>query len=63
MAGNALVPDPPRAEGTGLPWDVPVAEVSSLESTQRARADYEQAGSSQTTYLGGGGRIAESAHK
>ena len=32
-------------------WDVPVAEVSALESTQAARATYEQAKRSQRTYL------------
>ena len=32
-------------------WDVPVAEVSGLDSTRRARADYENAKSSQRPYL------------
>jgi 3D-(3,5/4)-trihydroxycyclohexane-1,2-dione acylhydrolase (decyclizing) len=32
-------------------WDVPVAEVSALESTQAARATYDQAKRSQRTYL------------
>jgi 3D-(3,5/4)-trihydroxycyclohexane-1,2-dione acylhydrolase (decyclizing) len=66
-AGTAVVYvaiDPAaRFGGSGAWWDVPVAEVSSLESTQQARADYEQAGSSQTTYLGGGGRITESTRQ
>jgi 3D-(3,5/4)-trihydroxycyclohexane-1,2-dione acylhydrolase (decyclizing) len=33
-------------------WDVPVAEVSALESTQSARAIYEDGKSSQQHYLG-----------
>jgi 3D-(3,5/4)-trihydroxycyclohexane-1,2-dione acylhydrolase (decyclizing) len=33
-------------------WDVPVAEVSALESTQTARATYEQHKQDQRTYLG-----------
>jgi 3D-(3,5/4)-trihydroxycyclohexane-1,2-dione acylhydrolase (decyclizing) len=32
-------------------WDVPVAEVSSLASTQKARAEYEAAKQRQRTYL------------
>ncbi|MEP7089310.1 MAG: thiamine pyrophosphate-dependent enzyme, partial [Nocardioidaceae bacterium] len=32
-------------------WDVPVAEVSALGSTRRARADYEQHKTHQRTYL------------
>jgi 3D-(3,5/4)-trihydroxycyclohexane-1,2-dione acylhydrolase (decyclizing) len=32
-------------------WDVPVAEVSELESTRRARADYETAKTAQRPYL------------
>ncbi|MFD2080197.1 3D-(3,5/4)-trihydroxycyclohexane-1,2-dione acylhydrolase (decyclizing) [Actinopolymorpha cephalotaxi] len=41
---------------TGAPdspawWDVPVAEVSTLEATQRARAEYEKNKASQRGYL------------
>ena len=32
-------------------WDVPVAEVSSLESTQRARKTYDDAKSTQQNFL------------
>jgi 3D-(3,5/4)-trihydroxycyclohexane-1,2-dione acylhydrolase (decyclizing) len=32
-------------------WDVPVAEVSELESTRSARADYERAKRTQQSYL------------
>jgi len=32
-------------------WDVPVAEVSELESTRRARAEYESAKTAQRPYL------------
>ncbi len=32
-------------------WDVPVAEVSALESTKAARATYDNAKRSQRTYL------------
>ena len=32
-------------------WDVPVAEVSALESTQAARGDYERAKRAQRPYL------------
>ncbi len=32
-------------------WDVPVAEVSELESTRQARAEYERAKASQRPYL------------
>jgi 3D-(3,5/4)-trihydroxycyclohexane-1,2-dione acylhydrolase (decyclizing) len=32
-------------------WDVPVAEVSALESTQAARDDYERAKQAQRPYL------------
>jgi 3D-(3,5/4)-trihydroxycyclohexane-1,2-dione acylhydrolase (decyclizing) len=32
-------------------WDVPVSEISALESTQRARAAYETAKRSQCPYL------------
>ncbi|GAB3981611.1 3D-(3,5/4)-trihydroxycyclohexane-1,2-dione acylhydrolase (decyclizing) [Actinoallomurus acanthiterrae] len=34
-------------------WDVPVAEVSALESTRKARADYEAAKAAQRHHLGG----------
>ena len=33
-------------------WDVPVAEVSELDSTRAARAEYDQAKSAQRPYLG-----------
>jgi 3D-(3,5/4)-trihydroxycyclohexane-1,2-dione acylhydrolase (decyclizing) len=32
-------------------WDVPVSEVSALESTQQARAAYEAAKRAQRRYL------------
>lgn len=35
-------------------WDVPVAEVSTLESTQQARKEYERIQQSQKTYIGNG---------
>jgi 3D-(3,5/4)-trihydroxycyclohexane-1,2-dione acylhydrolase (decyclizing) len=34
-------------------WDVPVAEVSTLESTSQARTDYEQSRTAQKPHLGG----------
>jgi len=34
-------------------WDVPVAEVSTLDSTRHARADYEESRAAQKPYLGG----------
>ena len=40
-------PNPP---GNGW-WDVPVAAVSTLESTQQARIEYEQALEPQRHYL------------
>lgn len=40
-----------RFGGSGAWWDVPVAEVSALESTQRARVDYEAAQRDQRFYL------------
>ncbi|CAB4817759.1 unannotated protein [freshwater metagenome] len=42
------------APGNESWWDVPVAEVSSLESTKSARANYEIKKSIQKPYLGGG---------
>ena len=38
----------PSSEGW---WDVPVSEVSALDSTRRARAAYEAAKPSQRRYL------------
>lgn len=35
-------------------WDVPIAEVSTLESTQKSRAKYEEALKKQNLYLGRG---------
>jgi 3D-(3,5/4)-trihydroxycyclohexane-1,2-dione acylhydrolase (decyclizing) len=35
-------------------WDVPVAEVSGLDSVREARAAYERSKTAQRTYLGGG---------
>jgi 3D-(3,5/4)-trihydroxycyclohexane-1,2-dione acylhydrolase (decyclizing) len=32
-------------------WDVPIAEVSTIESVQRARADYERARTAERHYL------------
>jgi 3D-(3,5/4)-trihydroxycyclohexane-1,2-dione acylhydrolase (decyclizing) len=40
-----------RFGGSGAWWDVPVAAVSTLESTQQARAAYEQARAEQAPYL------------
>jgi 3D-(3,5/4)-trihydroxycyclohexane-1,2-dione acylhydrolase (decyclizing) len=40
-----------RFGGSGAWWDVPIAETSSLESTQRARREYEEIGQ-RATYLG-----------
>lgn len=40
-----------RFGGSGAWWDVPVAEVSTLESTQQARAEYETARAAQRLYL------------
>ncbi|MDN5746867.1 MAG: hypothetical protein L0H31_17395, partial [Nocardioidaceae bacterium] len=44
---NLYGPNPP---GNGW-WDVPVSEVSTLESTQSARTAYEGERSSQRHYL------------
>jgi 3D-(3,5/4)-trihydroxycyclohexane-1,2-dione acylhydrolase (decyclizing) len=44
---DPLVPAPDSASW----WDVPVAEVSALDSTQAARATYDQAKRDQHTYL------------
>ena len=44
---NLYGPNPP---GIGW-WDVPVAEVSTLESTQSARGVYEDERSPQRHYL------------
>jgi 3D-(3,5/4)-trihydroxycyclohexane-1,2-dione acylhydrolase (decyclizing) len=44
-------PNLPSPSGGGW-WDVPVAEVSSLESTNRARSEYEQQVSNQRPLLG-----------
>jgi 3D-(3,5/4)-trihydroxycyclohexane-1,2-dione acylhydrolase (decyclizing) len=40
------------APSSGSWWDVPVAEVSALDSTKRARADYEKSKQAQQHYLG-----------
>lgn len=40
-----------RFGGSGAWWDVPVAEVSTLESTQAARAVYEEKRAAQHLYL------------
>jgi 3D-(3,5/4)-trihydroxycyclohexane-1,2-dione acylhydrolase (decyclizing) len=40
-----------RFGGSGAWWDVPVAEVSTLASTQQARAEYEESRGSQHLYL------------
>jgi 3D-(3,5/4)-trihydroxycyclohexane-1,2-dione acylhydrolase (decyclizing) len=40
------------APGSESWWDVPVAEVSALDSTKRARADYEKSKQAQRDYLG-----------
>jgi 3D-(3,5/4)-trihydroxycyclohexane-1,2-dione acylhydrolase (decyclizing) len=40
-----------RFGGSGAWWDVPVAEVSTLESTRAARLEYEAAKSDQHLYL------------
>lgn len=44
---DLLGPNPP---GTAW-WDVPVAQTSTLASTQRARAEYDQARAAQRRYL------------
>ncbi|MGZ4592885.1 MAG: 3D-(3,5/4)-trihydroxycyclohexane-1,2-dione acylhydrolase (decyclizing) [Actinomycetes bacterium] len=44
---DPLVPSPSSESW----WDVPVAEVSSLDTTQTARAAYDQAKRAQRTYL------------
>jgi 3D-(3,5/4)-trihydroxycyclohexane-1,2-dione acylhydrolase (decyclizing) len=44
---DLLGPNPPGSAW----WDVPVAEVSTLPSTQRAREDYVRAKARQRTYL------------
>ena len=41
----------PSGEGW---WDVPIAEVSTMESTQKARSNYEEALKKQDLYLGRG---------
>lgn len=41
----------PSGEGW---WDVPIAEVSTMESTQKSRANYEEAVKAQNLYLGRG---------
>jgi 3D-(3,5/4)-trihydroxycyclohexane-1,2-dione acylhydrolase (decyclizing) len=41
----------PDAPGSDAWWDVPVAEVSTLDSTRQARAEYEKAKQSQRGYL------------
>ena len=40
-----------RFGGSGAWWDVPVAEVSTLESTQQAREVYERNRADQHLYL------------
>jgi 3D-(3,5/4)-trihydroxycyclohexane-1,2-dione acylhydrolase (decyclizing) len=40
------------APSAGAWWDVPVAEVSALDSTRKARAEYEPAKAAQHPYLG-----------
>lgn len=40
-----------RFGGSGAWWDVPVSEVSELESTQQARKEYEEQVASQRLYL------------
>src|SRR3954447_21495153 len=40
-----------RFGGSGAWWDVPVSEVSELESTQQARKEYEEQVSEQRLYL------------
>jgi 3D-(3,5/4)-trihydroxycyclohexane-1,2-dione acylhydrolase (decyclizing) len=40
-----------RFGGSGAWWDVPVAQVSTLTSTQQARASYEDSRSAQRPYL------------
>ncbi|MBO0878208.1 MAG: 3D-(3,5/4)-trihydroxycyclohexane-1,2-dione acylhydrolase (decyclizing), partial [Pseudonocardia sp.] len=49
---DPLAPSP----GSGAWWDVPVAEVSTLDSTQRARKTYEEHKTAQLPYLNPGGR-------
>jgi 3D-(3,5/4)-trihydroxycyclohexane-1,2-dione acylhydrolase (decyclizing) len=44
---DPLVPSPSSESW----WDVPVAEVSQLDTTQAARAAYDEAKRAQRTYL------------
>ncbi|MDR0592929.1 MAG: 3D-(3,5/4)-trihydroxycyclohexane-1,2-dione acylhydrolase (decyclizing) [Bifidobacteriaceae bacterium] len=61
-AGPVMIYIETDLEGPNPPsdswWDVPVAEVSTLESTRRARAEYEAAKTRQRPLIGppGGGR-------
>jgi 3D-(3,5/4)-trihydroxycyclohexane-1,2-dione acylhydrolase (decyclizing) len=48
IESDPLLPGP----GSGAWWEVPVAEVSALESTRRARAEHERQKSRQRPYLG-----------
>jgi 3D-(3,5/4)-trihydroxycyclohexane-1,2-dione acylhydrolase (decyclizing) len=41
----------PDAPGSDAWWDVPVAEVSTLDTTRQARAEYEKAKQTQRRYL------------
>jgi 3D-(3,5/4)-trihydroxycyclohexane-1,2-dione acylhydrolase (decyclizing) len=40
-----------RFGGSGAWWDVPVSEVSELESTQAARQEYDEQVAGQRLYL------------
>ena len=40
-----------RFGGSGAWWDVPVSEVSELETTQQARVEYDEQVTGQRLYL------------
>jgi 3D-(3,5/4)-trihydroxycyclohexane-1,2-dione acylhydrolase (decyclizing) len=48
IESDPLLPGP----GSGAWWEVPVAEVSALESTRRARAEHERQKGRQRPHLG-----------
>ena len=43
---------PATARGSCIRWDVPVAEVSAIEDTRRAREAYEKAKTAQRPFAG-----------
>ena len=50
------------APDSGAWWDVPVAEVSELDSTRRARAAYDQAKPDQRPFVGPAAPPAVTGH-